>query len=89
MAIDIDEVQNMIFIKTKISELYNSDISASKIFLVSIKWMEKGYRGLKEYTFVTNTPVDYDSINNIIKENKEIKKILAINVEPIDYFNKG
>lgn len=89
MAIDIDDIQNMIFIKTKISELYDSEVGASKIFSVSVKWLERGFKGLKEYRFVTNAPVDFDTINDIIKENKDIKKILDITVEPIDFFKKG
>ena len=89
MAIDVDELQNMIYMKNKISEFYDSEVGSSKIFSVSIKWIERGVRGLKEYKFVTNAPVDYETIDKIIKDNKDIQKILSIDVQPIDYFRKG
>ena len=46
--VDVDELQNMIYMKTKISEVYNSEISSSKIFSISIKWLERGYAGLRK-----------------------------------------
>ena len=87
--VDVDELQNMIYMKTKISEVYNSEISSSKIFSISIKWLERGYAGLREYSFVTNAPLEYDTLVDIIKDNKDIKKILSIDVTPIDFFKKG
>ena len=46
--VDVDELQNMIYMKTKISEVYNSEIFSSKIFSISIKWLERGYAGLRK-----------------------------------------
>lgn len=88
MAIDIEQLQNTIFMKNKIAELYNSNVDSTKIFSVSVKWLEKGYTGLREYKFVTNAPIDFENINQMIRDNKEIKKILAIDIEPIDFFKK-
>ena len=88
MSIDIEQLQNTIYMKNKIAELYDSDISSTKIFSISVKWLEKGYTGLREYKFVTNAPVDFENINQMIKDNKDIKKILSIDIEPIDYFKK-
>jgi hypothetical protein len=88
MSIDIEQLQNTIYMKNKIAELYDSDISSTKIFSISVKWLEKGYTGLREYKFVTNAPIDFENINQMIKDNKDIKKILSIDIEPIDYFKK-
>ena len=88
MAIDMEKIQNTIYMKNKISELYNSDIDSTKIFVVSVKWLEKGYTGLREYRFVTNAPVDFENIDKMIRDNKEIKKILSIDIEPIDFFKR-
>ena len=89
MAIDMEKIQNTIYMKNKISELYNSDIDSTKIFVVSVKWLEKGYTGLREYRFVTNAPVDFENMDKMIKDNKDIKKILSIDIQPIDFFKKG
>ena len=88
MSIDIEQLQNTIYMKNKIAELYDSDIISTKIFSISVKWLEKGYTGLREYKFVTNAPMDFENINQMIKDNKDIKKILSIDIEPIDYFKK-
>ena len=61
----------------------------AKIFSISIKWLERGYAGLIEYSFVTDAPLEYDTLVDIIKDNKDIKKILSIDVTPIDFFKKG
>ena len=88
MSIDIEQLQNTIYMKNKIAELYNSSVDSTKIFSVSVKWLEKGYTGLREYKFVTNAPIDFENINQMIRDNKEIKKVLSIDIEPVDFFKK-
>ena len=87
--VDIENIQNTIYMKNKIGELYNKDVSSTKIFIVSVKWLEKGYTGLREYKFTTNAPIDFENIDKMIKDNKDIKKILDIDIQPIDFFKKG
>ncbi|MBQ8130927.1 MAG: hypothetical protein IJ193_00385 [Bacilli bacterium] len=85
---DIEDLQNSAYMKDRIRDTYSGDVVSTKIFSVSVKWLEKGYTGLREYNFVTNAPVDYESITKMISENKDIKKILNIDIQPIDFFNQ-